>query len=107
MKLQIQRSEPLNIGDNSRLVFTLAPLTLVRVGPDLDTALEKNVVSNPDDGSRTLQPKTVSFCDDTYSPKTLVIIIDCFESRTSAAVTISLALSERTTHHVPSGLKED
>ena len=78
MTLHIQTSEPLNFGSNSRLVFTLSPGILVRIGPDIDTAL-KNVISNLMTVVERSGMRPCHFAT-TYSLRTLVIIINCFET---------------------------
>lgn len=79
MKLQIKMSEPLNFSYSSRFILVLAPLTLVRIGPDLDTAL-KNVVLSLTTIFESFDLKPSHFAT-TYSLKSLVIIIDCFEAK--------------------------
>jgi len=65
------------LNGHSRLVFTLAPVTLVRIGPDLDTALN-GLISSLTATLNEKGNKPRHFAT-TYSLANITILLDCFE----------------------------
>jgi hypothetical protein len=61
----------------SRLVYIIAPGTLVRIGPDLDEALAAVIASIQ---AAIVSPRKPSHFATTYSRANITIVVDCFES---------------------------
>ncbi|KAF2174570.1 hypothetical protein K469DRAFT_687395 [Zopfia rhizophila CBS 207.26] len=78
MAPQIQINERGIPTQPSRLVFTLAPFTLVRIGPNLDAALN-GLISSLIAALSSKQNNILHFAT-TYSLANVAIVIDCFES---------------------------
>lgn len=61
----------------SRLIYILAPGTLVRLGPDLDGALTSVIASLQ---AALAGPRKLSHFATTYSRVNITIVLDCYES---------------------------
>ncbi|OCK78442.1 hypothetical protein K432DRAFT_444613 [Lepidopterella palustris CBS 459.81] len=77
MALQIRINQHGIPSQPSRLVFTLVPSILVRIGPDLDTALN-GLISGLTSTLSNKRNKARHFAT-TYSLANVAIVIDCFE----------------------------
>ncbi|KAF2175210.1 hypothetical protein K469DRAFT_78028 [Zopfia rhizophila CBS 207.26] len=77
MASQIQIDERGIPTQPSRLVFTLAPFTLVRIGPNLDAALNDLISSLT--SALSSKRNNIRHFATTYSLANVAIVMDCFE----------------------------